>query len=114
MGHLSKSADVLKRWNEERLQKKEPIIEMGIGIHTGRVVVGNMGAENRLNYTVLGSGVNLSSRLCTAAEGMEILISQGTLEAPFVKEKIDVEEKLPMMFKGFDEPISVFRVKGIK
>lgn len=106
--------DVLKIWNEERLQKKEPIIEMGIGIHTGRVVVGNMGAENRLNYTVLGSGVNLSSRLCTAAEGMEILISQGTLEAPFVKEKINVEERPPMMFKGFDEPIPVFRVKGIK
>ena len=50
----------LKKWNRERLNRGEPPIEMGMGIHTGLVVAGNMGAEDRLNYTVLGSTVNLT------------------------------------------------------
>ena len=107
-------AEVLKAWNVERALKNQRPVEMGFGVHTGNVVVGNMGAENRLNYTVIGSGVNLSSRLCSVAGAMEILISIQTLEAPFVKDKIDVEAMPLMTLKGFAESIPIFRVIGLK
>lgn len=105
---------VLDAWNVERRARGLHIVALGIGIHTGVMLAGNMGAENRLNYTVLGRNVNLASRLCSSALGGEILISRPTYEAPGVKEKIDVEPMPPARFKGFDETFEVFRVKGLK
>ena len=104
----------LKQWNKERALQGQPSIELGIGIHTGTMLAGNMGAENRLNYTVIGSNVNLASRLCKAAKRNEILISKQTLEEPFVKDAIECEEIPLHTFKGFDQPIEVFSVKGFK
>ncbi|MDX8430819.1 MAG: adenylate/guanylate cyclase domain-containing protein [Candidatus Algichlamydia australiensis] len=104
----------LRSWNQERGQQSLSPIEMGIGIHTGPVLAGNMGAENRLNYTVLGANVNLSSRLCSAAKPMEILISESTYEHSLVKEKINVESMEPIELKGFTEPIKLYRVTGFK
>lgn len=106
--------DVLKSWNRERADKGLPPIEMGIGIHTGPMLAGNMGAENRLNYTVIGSNVNLSSRLCGAAKRMEILITKDTLDEPFVKDRINCEALQPMSFKGFDKPVEIFRITGLR
>lgn len=106
--------EVLKEWNQERAQKGLPPVEMGIGIHTGVVLIGNMGAENRLNYTVIGSNVNLAARLCAVAKGMEILITKDTLEETHVKESIEVEEMPPSELKGFDESFVLYRVKGRK
>jgi class 3 adenylate cyclase len=104
----------LQQWNKERASRGLPAIEMGIGIHTGPMLAGNMGAENRLNYTVIGSNVNLAARLCNAAKRMEILISKDTLDEPSVKDGILEEEIPPMALRGFDQPVKVFRVKGLK
>ena len=104
----------LKAWNEERVIKGEPIIEIGIGINTGKVVAGNMGADTRLNYTVLGANVNLSSRLCSAAKPMQIRVSKATLEASGLKDQLDVEELEPFVYKGFSEPIIAYAIKGFK
>lgn len=109
-----KIIEVLQEWNKERQEKGLSPIEMGIGIHTGLVVVGNMGAENRLNYTVIGNSVNLAARLCSTARGMEILISKETLEQPHVKENILVEDLPPKALKGFAVEYVLFRVKGVK
>lgn len=106
--------DALKKWNVERAAKALPPIEVGIGIHTSRVLAGNMGAENRLNYTVIGSGVNLAARLCSAAKRMEILITKETLDEPNLKERVVYEEMPPTLFKGFEQPVALFRVLGIK
>ncbi len=104
----------LREWNKERASKGQPPIEMGIGIHTGAMLVGNMGAENRLNYTVIGSNVNLAARLCSAAKRMEILISKETLDEPFVKDAVQYEEISLNKLKGFDQPITVYRIQGLK
>ncbi len=66
--------ETLKNWNETRVSKGLRAVEMGIGIHTGLVVVGNMGAEDRLNYTVLGANVNLAARLCETALSNQLII----------------------------------------
>ncbi|MBS0620742.1 MAG: hypothetical protein JSS61_04715 [Verrucomicrobia bacterium] len=105
---------VLEKWNQERGAQHLPPIEMGIGIHTSEMLAGNMGAENRLNYTVIGSGVNLAFRMCAAAKGMQIFITKDTLSEPLVREKIAYEALPPMTFKGFDQPVEIYSVKGLK
>ena len=73
-----------------------------------------MGAENRLNYTVIGSNVNFASRLCGSAKEDEVLISKDTLLSPFVQESVLVEDLGDVPFKGFEEKRQVFKVIGIK
>jgi len=106
--------DEINKWNLERKQQGLQVIEMGIGIHTGNVVAGNMGAENRLNYTVLGANVNLAARICSEAAGMQVLISESTLEAEGVKNNIDCEKLEAMQLKGFTDPVSVYSVKSYR
>lgn len=106
--------DALNIWNKARKIENLPPIEMGIGVHTGKVLAGNMGAENRLNYTVLGANVNLASRLCSKAGPQEVLISKSTLEMPGVKERLTVEEKSPIELKGFTDSIVLYKVTGIR
>ena len=101
----------LKKWNQEKGGHQ---IEMGIGIHTGTVVAGNMGAENRLNYTVLGANVNLASRLCSEAGPMEVLISEETLQEECVKANVEVEAKEAVDLKGFTKPVPIYSVKTYK
>lgn len=102
----------LSKWNKVRADEGLPAIEMGVGIHTGEMVAGNMGAENRLNYTVLGSNVNLAARLCSVAKPSEILVSEATINDPSVKGKFSSEPIENQTLKGFDEPITVYKIKN--
>lgn len=109
-----KIVDELKIWNTERKTEDRVPIEMGIGIHTGMMIAGNMGAENRLNYTVIGSNVNFAARLCSVAKGLEILISKETLAEPHVQENIEVEKLDSVALKGFEGTYTLYRVLGEK
>ena len=106
--------DEINKWNLERKQQGLQMIEMGIGIHTGNVVAGNMGADNRLNYTVLGANVNLAARICSEAEGMQVLISESTLQSEGVKNNIECEKLEAVQLKGFTDPIAIYSVKSYR
>lgn len=86
-------------------------IEMGIGIATGSVLVGCMGSENRLNYTVLGARVNLAARLCSRAASMEILIDNATCD--HVRRLVKYRDVGDLELKGFREKNSVHQVIGM-
>jgi len=101
----------LEKWNLEReAQGKEKIL-MGVGVHKGEMIAGNMGSENRLNYTVIGANVNLAFRLCAVAKPMEVLISESVLNDESVKQIVDVQREESFQLKGFTGEIKAFGVR---
>lgn len=108
-----KIVEVLQEWNREREKQGLVKVEVGIGIHSGVGLVGNMGAENRLNYTVIGKNVNLAARLCSQAGRLQILISRETFEEPQVQEHVAVKELPEVQLKGFEKKVSIFEVVGL-
>jgi adenylate cyclase len=90
--------------------KKE--FTVGMGINTGDVVMGNLGARNRMNYTVIGDNVNVAARLYNVATGGEIIISESTYEE--CKDIVEVDEREPVAVKGKSRPIAIYNVKALK
>jgi class 3 adenylate cyclase len=84
-------------------------INVGIGMATGEMLAGFIGSEDRLNFTVIGQGANLASRLCTVARPMEILVDEATCEA--AREGRTAEPLPPMEIKGFHDLQAVYRLR---
>ncbi|MGH6825444.1 PAS domain-containing protein [Methyloceanibacter sp.] len=97
--------------NEQNQQEDLPELEMGIGIHTGQVVVGNIGSAERMKYGVVGSQVNLTSRIQSCTIGGQILISETTrLEAG---RGLKIGQQIEVKAKGVEHPITLSEVLGI-
>jgi len=100
--------DELRRFNAEREAQGQPTFGIGIGINTGDVVAGYIGSSKAMQYTVIGAPVNLASRLCSAAQSMQVLISETTWNK--VKDHFEVRELEPVKPKGIAQPVRVFEV----
>ena len=97
--------------NTQNRQDGLPEVEMGIGVNTGEVVVGNIGSHRRTKYGVLGTHVNLTSRIESYTIGGQILISESTLQA--VGPILRIAQQMEIEVKGIDRPITIYDVRGI-
>ncbi len=102
----------LAGYNDQRKLAGKPAIRMGIGISTGDIVSGNIGSGQRMEYTVIGAGVNMAARLenLTKKIDTDILISESTFQEVgdlFSTQRID-----GVLIKGRKSPVSVYKVVG--
>ena len=84
---------------------------MGIGLNTGEVVVGNIGSEKRMKFSVVGSPVNLTARIESFTLAGQILISGSTLKA--LSGRVRVDGRLRVKVKGLNHAVSIYEVGGI-
>ena len=97
--------------NHKNRMEGLPEVEMGIGLNTGEVVVGNIGSKKRAKYGVVGSNVNLTSRIESYTVGGQIMISQATRDA--VGAVLQIEAQMDVLPKGVQEPITIYEVAGL-
>ena len=97
--------------NEHNRLENLPEIEIGIGLHTGQVVVGNIGSPERMKYDVIGSQVNLTSRIQSCTTGDQILISETTRQE--AGRILKVGRRMEVKAKGVEHPVTLFEVMGI-
>lgn len=97
--------------NAQNRQLGMPDLAMGVGINSGEVVVGNIGSERRMKYSVVGGPVNLTARIESFTLGGQILISDSTLR--YVRDVARVDGRLRVKVKGVEGPVSIFDIGGI-
>jgi adenylate cyclase len=89
-----------------------PALEMGIGLHAGEVVIGNIGSQSRAKYGIVGSAVNLTHRIQGQAKGGEVMVSEAVrrLATP----DLTVTREFQTRLKGIQEPVTLYTVAGLK
>ncbi|HUX75287.1 MAG TPA: adenylate/guanylate cyclase domain-containing protein [Anaerolineae bacterium] len=87
-------------------------LDYGVGINVGDVVVGNVGTAQQMNYTAIGSSVNMAARLQEAAGPGQILLSHTVYER--VQQHIEAQRLPPIKAAGFNEPITVYELRGLR
>ena len=100
--------DVNKRLSEEGFSA----LEMGIAVHTGDVVAGNIGSERRAKYSIVGQAVNLVGRIEERTPGGRILCSEDTLRE--VGDIVDFDEGVEVRAKGLSEPVPTVSVRKLR
>jgi adenylate cyclase len=100
--------DAVKIFNEEIAKEGVPPFGLGIGCNTGIVVVGNMGGEQRFDYTCLGDAVNLASRLEGQSKNYGVLIVLGPVTAERVGNEYFTVELDCIAVKGKTEGVTIY------
>lgn len=100
--------DEVNEWNTAN---RYPLMEIGMGVNSGETIVGNIGSPKSMKYNVIGTNVNLASRIESFSTGNQILISEQTYR--LVKAELRVAQTLEVSVKGLREPITAYQIEGI-
>jgi adenylate cyclase len=100
----------LEKFNEEISKEGVPPFGMGLGINTANVVVGNMGSSQRFDYTCLGDGVNLASRLEGQSKPYGVKMVLGPVTAQQVRDEFDVCELDRIAVKGKTVGVKIYTI----
>ncbi len=103
--------NALMKLNREIVKEDYPPLEMGIGINTGTVIVGNIGSELRAKYGIVGSAVNIAARIESNTTGGQVLISEATYNA--VKDLVAADPPKTVVMKGLKKPLVSYPVTAI-
>ena len=105
---MENAMSTVNEWNKSN---GFPPLEMGIGINSGKVVVGNIGSSQKMKYGCMGESVNLAGRIETFTTGGQIYISQYT--KALIEDKLAIMKEQSILPKGAKEHIKIFEVQGI-
>lgn len=98
--------------NDKRAARNQEPIKIGMGLHTGPAISGTIGSNERMEYTVIGDTVNMTSRIeaSTKAFGTDLLVSQAVIDTVGAKFIADIAGAATV--KGKSEPLNLYKVKG--
>jgi len=100
--------------NKQRVKKGLPSVIFRIGINSGMMLAGNMGSKNRMEYTVVGDAVNLASRLSSAANGGEIIITEELQQQFATTGEFVLQKHTTINVRGKKEPIGTYHVLSLQ
>jgi len=97
-----------KELMKKRAKEDKDTFEIGIGINTGSAIVGNLGSENRMDYTAIGNSVNVAAKLQQIAKGGKIIIGEQTYRQ--IQGNFHIEKKVKLHLKNKTEPVICYEV----
>lgn len=95
---------------ENAAEPQAPQLQIGIGLHAGEVVVGNIGSEARAKYGIIGAAVNLTHRIQGQAQGGEVMVSEEIRHR--LPAEIKIKRSLETRLKGIHDPVTLYTISG--
>ncbi len=105
---------LMEEMNKARVERGDFPVHFRVGINSGEMMAGNMGTAERMQYTVVGDTVNLSSRLCSAASTDQIIITEDIYNISGIRNKVIATEYQSIQVRGKVEPVNTYLVHGVK
>jgi len=102
---------IMAKFNEMIDKSGFPQLEMGIGVNSGEVIVGNIGSETRAKYGIVGSPVNMTQRIQSAAKGGEVIISGSVYE--HLSQELVIKRGFSIPLKGVEGEIKLYVAGGL-